>query len=138
MFFLNLFHIVTELTAPQSSYDLLPITEDHEWVPASNGRIPEGRRPVDGGYRPIERLHHAYAVIDGCSVPGTASEELGKLLRLLPCRLCVHPFSFSGGVHTIRWERNLFEGPLLDSVGWMLLPLIIPEAYLDVMIQVLA
>jgi len=57
-------------------YDLLPITEDHEWVHASKGRIPEGRRPVDAGYRPIERLHHAYAVIDGCSVPGTASEEL--------------------------------------------------------------
>lgn len=137
MFIFNLSHIVTRANCAESSYDLLPLTEDHEWVPASNGRIPEGRRPVDAGYRPIERLHHAYAVIDGCSVPGTASEELGKLLRLLLYRLCVHLFLFSRGVHTIRWERNIFEGPLLDSVRWML-HLLIHKAYPDVMMQVLA
>ncbi|KAF8339573.1 uncharacterized protein EI90DRAFT_3143985 [Cantharellus anzutake] len=58
-------------------YDLLPVTEDHEWVPASYGHIPQGRRPVDGGYEESgERLHHAIAVIDGISVPGKTAPHL--------------------------------------------------------------
>jgi len=63
----------------QGRYDLLPITDDHEWVPASHGRIPTGRRPVDGGYeKGGERLFHAVAVVQGVSVPGKTAPHLGQ------------------------------------------------------------
>ena len=59
-------------------YDILPITQDHEWVPTSHGRIPEGRRPVDGGFEESgHRLYHAVAVVHGLSVPGKTGEHLG-------------------------------------------------------------
>ena len=61
-------------------YDLLPYREqDMEWVPASHGRIPEGRRPVEGGYEEGgNKLYHAAAHISGANlkVPGKAGEHL--------------------------------------------------------------
>lgn len=63
----------------EGRYDLLPITEDHEWVPTSHGRIPSGRRPVDGGYEQSgERLFHAVAVVQDVSVPGKTAPHLGQ------------------------------------------------------------
>lgn len=48
-------------------YDLLPFTHEMELVPTSGGRIPPGRRPVEGGYeepqpgKPGQKLYHAVA-----------------------------------------------------------------------------
>jgi hypothetical protein len=65
-------------------YDLLPIdNESMEWVPTRDGVIPSGRRPIEGGYEEHgARLFHAYADINGVSVPGKTGEHL------------VRPFSF--------------------------------------------
>jgi len=59
-------------------YDLLPVTPDMEWVPASHGQIPPGRRPVDGGYESNgAKLYHALGFIQGINVPGKAGAHLG-------------------------------------------------------------
>ncbi|PIL24456.1 transporter [Ganoderma sinense ZZ0214-1] len=49
-----------------------------EWVPTSRGRIPHGRRPVEGGYEEIggDMLYHALACVDGVRVPGKAGLHL--------------------------------------------------------------
>lgn len=39
---------LTMLTHSQGRYDILPITDDMEWVPAGYGELPKGRRPVEG------------------------------------------------------------------------------------------
>jgi DM9 repeat len=85
-------------------YDILPITQEHEWIPTSHGRVPEGRRPVDGGYEESgHRLYHAVAVVHGCSVPGKTGAHLGAIYPSplpfsvsssavcspTPCYLCV-------------------------------------------------
>jgi len=59
-------------------YDLLPfIPEQMEWVPTSHGRIPDGRRPVEGGYEEGgEKLYHAVANLNGVRVPGKTGEHL--------------------------------------------------------------
>ncbi|GJJ08703.1 hypothetical protein Clacol_002922 [Clathrus columnatus] len=60
-------------------YDLLPIDESlMEWADTSHGRIPSGRRPVEGGYEENgERLFHALAPIEGIWVPGKTGIHLG-------------------------------------------------------------
>ncbi|CAA7266858.1 unnamed protein product [Cyclocybe aegerita] len=60
-------------------FDLLPFRHDQmEWVPTSHGTIPEGRRPVEGGYEDDgAQLYHAAALIDGVKVPGKTGEHLG-------------------------------------------------------------
>ena len=61
-------------------YDLLPITGDMEWVPASGGWTPDGRRPVEGGYEEDGRLlYHGLADIDGVRVPGKVGEHLVRI-----------------------------------------------------------
>lgn len=59
-------------------YDLLPFRPDQmEFVYTSHGRIPPGRRPVEGGYEDGgEKLYHAVAVVSGVKVPGKAGEHL--------------------------------------------------------------
>lgn len=59
-------------------YDLLPYRPDQmEFVPTSNGRIPYGRRPVEGGYEDHgAKLYHAVAVVNGIRVPGKTAEHL--------------------------------------------------------------
>ncbi|KAI1791655.1 hypothetical protein LXA43DRAFT_388915 [Ganoderma leucocontextum] len=49
-----------------------------EWVPTSRGKIPHGRRPVEGGYEEIggDMLYHALAMVDGVRVPGKAGLHL--------------------------------------------------------------
>jgi len=60
-------------------YDLLPIDDNlMEWVQTSYGRIPNGRRPVEGGYEENgERLFHALANVEGMWVPGKTGTHLG-------------------------------------------------------------
>jgi hypothetical protein len=58
-------------------YDLLPITSDMEWVPTSDGEIPPGRRPIEGGYESNgEKLYHALGTIGGVDVPGKTGVHL--------------------------------------------------------------
>lgn len=58
-------------------YDLLPITPEMEWVQTEHGLIPQGRRPVDGGYEEGgQRLYHAVAKISGIDVPGKTAPHL--------------------------------------------------------------
>lgn len=60
-------------------YDLLPfVPELMEFVVASRGRVPPGRRPVAGGFEKSgQELYHAVAVIDGVKVPGKTAVHLG-------------------------------------------------------------
>ncbi|KDN48815.1 hypothetical protein RSAG8_02802, partial [Rhizoctonia solani AG-8 WAC10335] len=58
-------------------YDILPVTRDMEWVPTSNGGLPYGRTPVEGGYEGDNPLYHAYAEIHGAKVPGKTGAHLG-------------------------------------------------------------
>ncbi|KAI1790406.1 hypothetical protein LXA43DRAFT_1016961 [Ganoderma leucocontextum] len=48
-----------------------------EWVRTGHAQLPQGKRPVKGGYERIDaqRLYHALAVVDGVSVPGKAGEH---------------------------------------------------------------
>ncbi|KAH9945163.1 uncharacterized protein BXZ73DRAFT_38046 [Epithele typhae] len=60
-------------------YDLLPFDPaTMEWVPAANGQIPSGRRPIEGGYEENgEKLYHALASVNGTMVPGKTGTHLG-------------------------------------------------------------
>lgn len=62
----------------EGRYDLLPIDNSlMEWVVADQGHIPEGRRPVDGGFEASgERLYHAVGLVQGISVPGKTAPHL--------------------------------------------------------------
>lgn len=59
-------------------YDLLPFDPTTmEFVHASHGRIPHGRRPVEGGYEENgTKLYHAVGVVSGIRVPGKTGEHL--------------------------------------------------------------
>jgi len=59
-------------------YDLLPfVPQTMEFVPTSHGRIPEGRRPIEGGYEEHGgKLYHAVAYIHGVRIPGKTGEHL--------------------------------------------------------------
>ncbi|KAF8656801.1 hypothetical protein AX16_002353 [Volvariella volvacea WC 439] len=74
-------------------YDLLPfVPQEMEFVMTGWGRIPEGRRPVEGGYEETgEKLYHAVAYISGVRVPGKTGEHLGG------CNI-----GFAGSEHVIQ------------------------------------
>jgi len=59
-------------------YDLLPFDPNTmEFIHASHGRIPSGRRPIEGGYEESgTKLYHAIGIIDGVRVPGKTGEHL--------------------------------------------------------------
>ena len=59
-------------------YDLLPYKPDQmEFVLTSYGRIPPGRRPVEGGYEDHgAKLYHAVAWVNGIRIPGKTAEHL--------------------------------------------------------------
>lgn len=59
-------------------FDLLPFDPaTMEWVPTSQGRIPQGRRPVEGGYEEHGgKLYHALATVQNVRVPGKTGEHL--------------------------------------------------------------
>jgi len=60
-------------------YDLLPFNPaTMEFVPTAYGKIPPGRRPIEGGYEEFGlKLYHAVASINGVRVPGKTGEHLG-------------------------------------------------------------
>ena len=61
-----------------------------EWVPASEGRIPNGRRPVDGGYETSiggPKLYHALAVVGGIRTPGKTGAHLVSSLSPVPVKI---------------------------------------------------
>ena len=62
----------------QGRFDLLPFRKDlMEWVRTSGGRIPSGRRPVEGGYEETgEKLYHAVGLVKGVKVPGKTGQHL--------------------------------------------------------------
>ncbi|KAI0661755.1 hypothetical protein C8Q70DRAFT_675977 [Cubamyces menziesii] len=64
--------------AHRGRYELLPFDPNRmEWVPSSHGRIPYGRRPVEGGYEETgEKLYHAIATVARVRVPGKAGVHL--------------------------------------------------------------
>ena len=66
-------------------YDLLPYMPDQmEFVPTANGKLPYGRRPVEGGYEDYgAKLYHAVALIKGLRVPGKTAEHLCVFLSSL-------------------------------------------------------
>lgn len=58
-------------------YDLLPITQDMEWVPTKLGELPPGRRPVEGGYETNgNKLYHALGPVKGTYAAGKAGQHL--------------------------------------------------------------
>ena len=59
-------------------YDLLPFAPElMEFVVASHGLVPHGRRPVKGGFeRSRQELYHAAAVVQGVKVPGKTGAHL--------------------------------------------------------------
>jgi hypothetical protein len=73
-------------------YDLLPfVPQLMEFVKTSHGLIPQGRRPVEGGYEENgTKLYHAVAMVKGVRAPGKTGEHLGGA-----------NVGFGGGEHTI-------------------------------------
>ncbi|KAH8092590.1 hypothetical protein BXZ70DRAFT_950585 [Cristinia sonorae] len=63
----------------QGRYDLLPFDPaTMEWVTTSKGKVPPGKRPIEGGYEDhTGKLYHALAKIQGVKVPGKTGEHLG-------------------------------------------------------------
>ncbi|EKM58370.1 uncharacterized protein PHACADRAFT_57240, partial [Phanerochaete carnosa HHB-10118-sp] len=74
-------------------FDLLPFDPNTmEWLVTSHGRIPPGKRPVEGGYEEHgAKLYHALAQVSGVEVPGKTGEHLGG------CNV-----AFGGGEHVFR------------------------------------
>ncbi|KAH8826648.1 hypothetical protein DL96DRAFT_1608569 [Flagelloscypha sp. PMI_526] len=71
-------------------YEVLPYDpKTMELVPTSHGAIPEGRRPVEGGYEESgAKLYHSVAEHDGYMMPGKTGVHLGGT-----------SVSFGGGEH---------------------------------------
>jgi len=65
--------------AHHGRFDLLPFEPRMmEWVPTSYGRVPPGRRPIEGGYEENgAKLYHGLAVVNGVRIPGKTGEHLG-------------------------------------------------------------
>lgn len=59
-------------------YDVLPYDPvQMEFVLTSDGRIPQGKRPIDGGYDESgDRLYHAVGIVDGLRLPGKTGVHL--------------------------------------------------------------
>ncbi|KAI0034552.1 hypothetical protein K488DRAFT_45142 [Vararia minispora EC-137] len=84
--------------AHHGRYDLLPF-DPHtmEWVRTEHGRIPPGRRPIEGGYEEGgQKLYHAAASINGCMVPGKTGEHLHGA-----------NIPFGGGEHTVHENYDI-------------------------------
>ncbi|KAI0077918.1 hypothetical protein K474DRAFT_1684074 [Panus rudis PR-1116 ss-1] len=66
--------------AHNGRYDLLPFDPaTMEWVHSEMGRIPAGRRPVEGGYEEHGgKLYHALGTVNGLQVPGKVGEHLSE------------------------------------------------------------
>jgi hypothetical protein len=74
-------------------FEILPFDPNRmEWVKTSNGKIPGGKTPVEGGYigPNHERLFHAYGSVDWgnrqITCPGKTSESMGGASLPFGCR----------------------------------------------------
>ncbi|KAK0216592.1 hypothetical protein EDD85DRAFT_962375 [Armillaria nabsnona] len=78
-------------------FDLLPFNpEMMEIVRTSEGRIPDGRRPIKGGYEEDGLpLHHGVAEYKGYRVPGKTSPHLNG---------CIISFDWSEHLMTKNYE----------------------------------
>ena len=72
-------------------FDLLPFDPNTmEWVTTSQGRIPPGKRPVEGGYEEHGgKLYHAMGQVSGVNVPGKTGEHLVRHIDLLCFVKCI-------------------------------------------------
>ncbi|KAK0215955.1 hypothetical protein EDD85DRAFT_962501 [Armillaria nabsnona] len=63
---------------PQGAFDLLPFNPDTmELVRTSEGHVPDGRRPIKGGYEEDgASLYHGLVECKGYRVPGKTSPHL--------------------------------------------------------------
>ncbi|KAJ7227153.1 hypothetical protein GGX14DRAFT_693160 [Mycena pura] len=87
-------------------YDLLLFDESTmEWVPTSNGRIPAGRTPIEGGYEENirDKLYHARGSVNNLLIPGKTGQHLGA------CHV-----SFGGGEHAIEHYEILCVVSMLE------------------------
>ncbi|KAB5596171.1 hypothetical protein CTheo_443 [Ceratobasidium theobromae] len=64
-------------TQHSGRYDLLPLTDAMEWVLASGGAPPPGKRVVEGGVENGSPLQHACARVSGVMLPGKAGSVIG-------------------------------------------------------------
>ncbi len=73
--------------AHEGRYDLLPFDPDTmEFVRTSYGSIPDGRRPVEGGYEEDGTpLYHGVAMFNGIRIPGKTSFRLYVLRFIGRC-----------------------------------------------------
>ncbi|CCO28690.1 hypothetical protein BN14_02688 [Rhizoctonia solani AG-1 IB] len=86
----------------EGRYDILPVTQEMEWVPVSNGGLPYGRTPVEGGYEGENPLYHAYAEINGVKVPGKTGAHLGGANIAFGGR----EMSFSDDYYILCWREE--------------------------------
>ncbi|CCO28691.1 hypothetical protein BN14_02689 [Rhizoctonia solani AG-1 IB] len=64
-------------TSHTGRYDLLPLTDAMQWVPASGGAPPAGKRVVEGGIENGSSLYHACARVNSVMLPGKAGAAIG-------------------------------------------------------------
>jgi len=72
-------------------YDILPLTDAMEWVPASGGATPSGKRVVEGGIENGSSLYHACARVNSVMLPGKAGSAIGG--AQIPAGGAAHFFS---------------------------------------------
>ncbi|KAM0787247.1 hypothetical protein ACM66B_006483 [Microbotryomycetes sp. NB124-2] len=76
----------------EGRFDVLPITQDMEWVSTAHGRIPKGRQPVEGGFEEDgAHLFHALTNIGEVPVPGKTGTHLNGA-----------NFPWGGGEHVVQ------------------------------------
>lgn len=97
-------------------YQILPLdTERMEWVPSSRGAIPEGQKPVWGGWDAGEgeMLYHAFGHVHGVDVPGMTSQRIGA--ALLSWNGSAH--RLEDNYHILMWKKDvpLLSIPTFDS-----------------------
>lgn len=69
-----------------------------EWVQASAGLVPNGRRPVEGGYEEMgQHLFHAAAWIGKIKVPGKAGQHLVSVFEFYIYESCCNLDRAQGG-----------------------------------------
>jgi hypothetical protein len=86
-----------------------------EWVKTSGGRLPQGRRLVEGGYEENGgQLYHACASIHGIDVPGKTAEHLVRFPVFGHSFIELMMACIGWSEHCIRWARAYLHRELLD------------------------
>ncbi|KAG9121577.1 hypothetical protein FRC07_002413 [Ceratobasidium sp. 392] len=82
-------------------YDLLPLTDAMEWVPASSGTPPPGKRLVEGGIENGSPLYHAAARVNSVLLPGKTGPAIGG--ALIPANgIATH---VAQGYYVLAWKQ---------------------------------